>query len=66
MKATVTERGDLQRYMELIGYGGSGKGTILRLLTQLVGKNNIAVTDLKQLEKNRFETASFYGKKLQS
>ncbi|NJM20909.1 MAG: DUF3854 domain-containing protein [Richelia sp. SL_2_1] len=63
MKATVTERGDLQRYMELIGYGGSGKGTILRLLTQLVGKNNIAVTDLKQLEKNRFETASFYGKK---
>lgn len=64
MKATVTERGDLQRYMELIGYGGSGKGTILRLVTQLVGKNNVAVTDLKQLENNRFETANFYGKKL--
>ena len=64
MKATVTERSDLQRYMELIGYGGSGKGTILRLVMQLVGKNNVAVTNLKQLENNRFETANFYGKKL--
>lgn len=63
MKATVTERGDLQRYMELIGYGGSGKGTVIRLLTQLIGRNNVAVTDLKQLESNRFETANFYGKK---
>lgn len=64
MKATVTERSDLQRYMELIGYGGSGKGTILRLVMQLVGKNNVAVTNLKQLENNRFETANFYGKKM--
>ncbi|MEM6402295.1 MAG: DUF3854 domain-containing protein [Cyanobacteria bacterium P01_D01_bin.116] len=64
MKASVTERGDLQRFLELIGIGGSGKGTVLRLLTALVGRDNIAITDLKQLEKNRFETASFYGKKL--
>ncbi len=64
MKAAVTERGDLQRFLELIGIGGSGKGTVIRLITALVGRDNVAITDLKQLEKNRFETASFYGKKL--
>jgi len=64
MNATVTERaGGLQRFMELVGFGGTGKGTIIRLVTALVGKENVAVTDLKQLEKNRFETASLYGKK---
>jgi putative DNA primase/helicase len=64
MKATVCERGgDLQRFMELVGFGGTGKGSIIRLVTALVGKENIAVTDLKQLEKNRFETAALYGKK---
>jgi putative DNA primase/helicase len=64
MNATLTERaGKLQRFMELIGFGGTGKGTIIRLTTALVGKENVAVTDLKQLEKNRFETASLYSKK---
>lgn len=65
MNATVTERGgELQRFMELIGAGGSGKSTLIQLVEALVGKENVAVTDLKQLENNRFETATFYGKKL--
>ena len=64
MNATLTSRGhDFQRYMELIGAGGSGKGTVIRLVKALLGKDNYAVTDLKQLENNRFETAMFYGKK---
>ena len=64
MNATLTERGgELQRYMELIGAGGTGKGTILRLVQGLLGKENYAVTTLDQLEQNRFETAMFYGKK---
>jgi putative DNA primase/helicase len=64
LKATVIETGNkLQRFIELLGFGGTGKGSILRLVTALVGKENVAITDLKQLESNRFETASFYGKK---
>ncbi|MBD2255192.1 DUF3854 domain-containing protein [Nostoc parmelioides] len=64
MKATVTESGrELHRYMELIGFGGTGKSTIIGLVTALVGHENVAVTELKQLERNRFETATFYGKK---
>ncbi|MEA5508060.1 phage/plasmid primase, P4 family [Halotia wernerae UHCC 0503] len=65
INATITERGGkMQRYLELIGAGGTGKGTLLRLVQDLVGKDNYAITTLKQLEQNRFETASFYGKKL--
>lgn len=64
MNATITERGaELQRYMELVGIGGSGKGTILRLIQSLLGKENYAVTTLKHLEGGQFETATFFGKK---
>jgi len=64
LKAVVTGRTDLQRFLELIGNGGAGKGTYTRLAQALVGHNNTAVTTLEQLEKNRFETAAIYGKKL--
>jgi putative DNA primase/helicase len=64
MNATLTERGgEYQRYVELLGAGGTGKGTTLRLVQELLGKDNYAVTTLKQLESNQFETAMFYGKK---
>lgn len=55
---------DLQYFLTLIGRGGSGKGTFQRLAAALVGINNVAVTDLARLEKNQFETAKLYGKRL--
>jgi putative DNA primase/helicase len=64
LKAVVTGRTDLQRYLELIGAGGTGKGTYSRLAMALVGHNNTTVTTLEQLEKNRFETAAIHGKRL--
>ena len=64
LKAIVTGRVDLQRYLECIGPGGTGKGSYMRLAMALVGVENTAVTTLDQLEKNRFETSSIYGKRL--
>jgi len=64
MAAVLRGRADLQRYMELIGPGGTGKGTYIRLNEAMIGKANCHSTELKHLENNRFETASLYGKRL--
>ncbi|MDQ7074050.1 MAG: phage/plasmid primase, P4 family [Gammaproteobacteria bacterium] len=64
MKAVLTGRTDLQKYLELIGAGGTGKSTFLNLLSELVGIKNTFTTNLHNLEKNRFEGASIYGKRL--
>lgn len=64
LNTVITGRLDLQRYLELIGPGGTGKGTYMRLVMALVGPENTAVTTLEQLERNRFETAGLFGKRL--
>jgi putative DNA primase/helicase len=56
--------GDVQKFLELIGPGGTGKSTLVRLLVAFIGKKNHTVTDLKNLETNHFEAASLYGKRL--
>ncbi|MBD2047269.1 DUF3854 domain-containing protein [Coleofasciculus sp. FACHB-64] len=64
LNAIVKGRTDLQRYIELIGPGGTGKSTFIRLATALIGLNNTHTTTLQKLEGSRFETASIYGKRL--
>ncbi len=64
LKAVVTRRVDLQRYLELLGPGGTGKGTFMRLAMALVGKRNVHSTTLRHLEENRFEAAAIFGKLL--
>lgn len=56
--------GDVQKFLEVIGPGGTGKSTLIRLLVAFIGEKNHAATDLKNLEGNRFEAAALYGKRL--
>lgn len=64
LKAVVCGRSDLQRFLEIVGSGGSGKSTYTRLAIALVGLENTCTTELKHLENSRFETANIYGKRL--
>lgn len=64
LKAIVTGRTDLQRFVELVGPGGTGKSTYSRLAIALVGLQNTFITELKQLEANRFEVSGILGKRL--
>lgn len=56
--------GEVQKFLEIVGPGGTGKSTLIRLLVMFVGESNHAATDLKNLEQNRFEAATLYGKRL--
>lgn len=62
--AIILGRSNLQRFLELIGPGGSGKSTLIRLFVAMIGNEAVYSTQLKQLEENRFETAKIFGKKL--
>jgi phage/plasmid-associated DNA primase len=64
LKAVITRRVDLERYLEMIGPGGTGKSTYARLLMAVVGEDNTYTTELKHLEANRFETSALRGKVL--
>ncbi|MEG4287301.1 DUF3854 domain-containing protein [Microcoleus sp. A006_D1] len=64
LNCVVTGRSDLQRYLELIGGGGTGKSTFMALAKALIGDENAVSSQLRLLESNRFETAMFYRKRL--
>lgn len=64
LRAILTGAVGLQRYMELIGPGGTGKSTFIRLAEAMTGTHNVYSTEFKHLEQNRFETANIYGKRL--
>jgi putative DNA primase/helicase len=55
MAALLRGPAKYQRFLHLIGPGGTGKSTFIRLLQSLAGEKNTVSTDLKQLEQNRFE-----------
>lgn len=64
LKAVVMGRYDLQRFLEMVGPGGTGKSTFTTLAIALVGLENCHSTTLTRLETNRFETANVQGKRL--
>jgi P4 family phage/plasmid primase-like protien len=62
--AVLLGRCDLQKAIYLIGNGGNGKGSFLRLLELLVGDMNTHSTTLHDLCDNQFEIANIYKKRL--
>lgn len=64
LQGVLTGRTDWQKYLELIGAGGTGKSTFTRLAGALVGIENVHTTTLHKLEKSKFEPASIAGKRL--
>ena len=64
LRATLLGRYEIQKFIEIVGPGKSGKSTYANLAVALVGKKNVYSTDFENLEKNRFEAASYMGKKL--
>jgi phage/plasmid-associated DNA primase len=64
LRATLLGCYETQKFVEIVGPGKSGKSTYANLAVALVGKQNTYSTDFENLEKNRFEAASYMGKKL--
>ncbi|MEG4521049.1 MULTISPECIES: phage/plasmid primase, P4 family [unclassified Microcoleus] len=62
--ATLKGRADIQKFLHLIGIGGSGKGTFFHLLMALIGIENCHTTTLEDWCTNRFEVAQAYSKRL--
>ena len=64
LRATLLSRYETQKFLEIVGPGKSGKSTYANLAVALVGKANCYSTDMENLEKNRFEAAYCFNKKL--
>lgn len=64
LRATLMGAHDLQKFVEIIGPGKSGKSTYANLCVALVGKSNIHASDFENIERGRFEAGAYMGKKL--
>lgn len=52
-----------QKAFMLVGEGSNGKSTLLRVLEELIGSENISSVELQDLQQNRFKVAELFGKK---
>lgn len=52
----------LHKAVLLVGKGRNGKGTLLRLITSLVGKANTSSLSLLDITEGKFEVAGLFGK----
>ena len=64
MAATIRRMNTCQKFLHLLGYAGSGKGTLLRLLSALVGNENSYSSNLSSIESSNFETSNLIHKLL--
>ena len=64
LRAIVLGRSDLEKFVELLGAGGTGKSTFSRLAIALVGLENTFSTSLSALEGSPYETSAIQSKRL--
>jgi len=64
LRAIVLGRSDLEKFVELLGSGGTGKSTFARLAIALVGRENTFSTTLAALEGSPYETSAIQHKRL--
>jgi P4 family phage/plasmid primase-like protien len=64
INAAIFGRSYLQRYLQLIGAGGSGKSTFCEIVIGLVGYENHKSSSLQSLEDDKFELATFIDKRI--
>ncbi len=62
--AVIFGRSYLQRYLQIIGAGGSGKSTFCEVVIELVGWENHKSTSLQSFEEDKFEVAKVASKRL--
>lgn len=53
----------IQAFFILIGDGGNGKGTVLRVLRHFLGEDNTTGHSMQALETNRYAMADLFGKR---
>lgn len=51
-----------QKVVLLMGEGGNGKGTLLRILRSMLGRENYSSISMHQLVEDRFASSGLYGK----
>jgi P4 family phage/plasmid primase-like protien len=65
INAVIYSKVELQRYLELIGTGGTGKSTFCEVIIELVGINNhYSAGSLENFEKDKHEAGNTVLKKL--
>ena len=64
LRAVLLSHSEIQKFVEVVGPGKSGKSTYANLAHALVGQDNAMTSSLEHIEKSRFETANLYKKKL--
>lgn len=64
LAAILKGRADLQQFLQLVGSGGTGKSTFIKLAQSLIGDNNVCTITLVDLCKERFAAANALKKRL--